>query len=735
MLSFLFLNETSFAQKPVPVKLQLKWYHQFQFAGYYAAQKQGYYQKEGLSVDILEGNSKNPPVQNVLEGKANFGVTGSDILFYHIRKKPVVVLSVIFQHSAYVFLSLPNKKISSPSDLVGKRIMASNDQGWVLLKALFLREGIPLGSFHVIPHSWNNMDLINGKADAMTAYSTVEPAQLKQLGYDAKLIKPIDYGIDFYGDLLFTTQKEIDSHPKVVEAFNRASLKGWDYAMAHPKLMADYILRLPGVKERKITKASLLFEAAEMRKLIMPELVEIGHINPGRWQNMLNTYSDLGLAKKDANLKGFLYQSIAVSKLKFFDTLIYIISIGIILFLLALLWNWQLRKQVFIKTKALNKANSKRRKAEEHLELAIDASGLGLMDLDLADDEVHFNESWVHQFGFTDWVSPMPFVKWSGIIHPHDKIKALKSLKGLAESRTKANRITYRIKTHGGDWRWVLAIRKISGMDELGNPTHILSMLLDIDVMKQKEIELKETTKELLKTNVELQKFASITSHNLRAPIVNLLSLTEMNAQDDLTPELEIEIREKIQQSVKQLDTTLKDLIEIVSSKSGEKLHKEVLHFESELADIMLRIEAQIHSSEALIETDFSEASTIYFPKHYLENILINLLSNSINYRSNERKLVIRIKTQLNKNFTVLIFNDNGSGINLEKFKNKIFGLYQRFHPRINGKGLGLYIIKSQIESMDGKIEVNSIENEGTTFRIYLPNSSGRIGIHQVSQT
>lgn len=193
-----------------------------------------------------------------------------------------------------------------------------------------------------------------------------------------------------------------------------------------------------------------------------------------------------------------------------------------------------------------------------------------------------------------------------------------------------------------------------------------------------------------------------------------------MHADDDLPPELEVEINTKIRQSVKQLDNTLNDLVEIVSSKSGEQITKESLNLPIELDQGMASIENQIILSEAVIETDFSEVEYVNFPRRYLTSILLNLLTNAIKYRSTDRRLVIQIKTQIEKDYTVLSFTDNGIGINMQKFGHKVFGLYQRFHNNIDGKGLGLYIIKSQVEAMDGKIEVESVENEGTTFRIYF---------------
>src|SRR5690606_36826335 len=120
------------------------------------------------------------------------------------------------------------------------------------------------------------------------AYSTVEPFQVKKAGHDVYLISPRDYGLDFYGDLIFTSKEYADENPEIVDAFNRASIKGWEYALSHQDEIISYILTLPGVKERNIDKESLKFEARETEKLIYSNLVEIGHVNMGRFQNMLD---------------------------------------------------------------------------------------------------------------------------------------------------------------------------------------------------------------------------------------------------------------------------------------------------------------------------------------------------------------------------------------------------------------------------------------------------------------
>ncbi len=722
------INPATLSAQYTAARLQLKWSHRFQFAGYYAARQQGYYKSEGLDIRILEGGKNISPIDMVSSGKAEFGIYDPEVLFKNPKDNPLTVVFATLQSSPYGILSKAKSGIRRPSDLVGKKILSANDQGWSIFKAIMLKEGLSPNSTQIIPREKDSEELLDGSADAVITYITSQPTRLRDMGLDPVIMKPLDYGVDFYGDVIFTSQKYANRSPEIVEAFNRATRRGWEYALNNKAAMADYILTLPGVQARGVSKLNLLDEAEELEQLILPKFVEIGHMNAGRWQNMLSIYQELGLADKDLTLAGFLFEPNENRNQEWYKILMYTLMIGAVLFVLGVALNWELRRQVQAKTSALLTENQSRRRADERLELAIEAAGLGLWELDLKNKTAHLNQRWIlNQLGYQWDDSSKDLSKWDTLIHPEDKARVEKVNLEFLASKASSNTISYRVKAENGNWRWILSFRKISARDENDRPTNITGLHLDIDSIKRKEFELQELTKELLKKNGELEKFAYITSHNLRAPVVNLKSLTEMNAANDLPHELEIEINNKIRQSVKQLDNTLNDLVEIVSSKSGEQVTKESLNLPTELEQAMTSIENQVQLSKAEIDTDFSEVENINFPKRYLTSILLNLLTNAIKYRSSERPLLIRVSTHIERDYTVLTFSDNGIGINMQKFGHKVFGLYQRFHNNIDGKGLGLYIIKSQVEAMDGKIEVESTENKGTTFKIhfYDPHHQG----------
>lgn len=222
------------------VKLQLKWLHQFQFAGYYAAVQQGYYSEVGLEVELIEAHAGESPAQAVIEGDADYGIATTDIVRLRARGEPVVALAVIFQHSPLALISTKEAGIDTIHDLVGKRVMIQD--GSADLTAMLQAQQIPRKSIQFVPHELSYDALINGTVSAFSGYITNEPYSLEAEGFTPVIFSPQSIGIDFYGDALFTTEEHIRKHPKQVEAFRSASLKGWKFALEHPDTVIEYIL-------------------------------------------------------------------------------------------------------------------------------------------------------------------------------------------------------------------------------------------------------------------------------------------------------------------------------------------------------------------------------------------------------------------------------------------------------------------------------------------------------------
>lgn len=284
------------------VRLQLKWPHQFQFAGYYAAIEQGYYRDAGLAVTLIEPATGEQPVDAVIHGEAEYGVGTSDLLLWRNRGAPVVVLAVIFQHSPLAIGARRDAGIDNLHELAGKRVMVEPHAAELL--AMFRREGLSGEQLQLLPHSFNTADLLDEQVDAMSVYTTDETYELNAAGLDYVLFEPASTGIDFYGDNLYTTEAELARHPERAAAFLAASLRGWAYAMSHVEATVDLILER---YSQRHDRAHLLFEARAMRRLIQPDLIEPGYMHAGRWQHIADTYAGFGMLPVDMRLADFLY--------------------------------------------------------------------------------------------------------------------------------------------------------------------------------------------------------------------------------------------------------------------------------------------------------------------------------------------------------------------------------------------------------------------------------------------
>jgi signal transduction histidine kinase len=374
--------------------------------------------------------------------------------------------------------------------------------------------------------------------------------------------------------------------------------------MKHPDELADYILTLPGVKERGVTKRALLYEASEMKQLLLPNVVEMGHISEARWQDILDIYKGLNLVAKDKTLKGFIYNK--------------------------------------------EKANE-----ENLLERALIAIGITFVIV--------------------------------GILFAYSI-----TLKRAVKKRTKE---------------------------------------LEVEIIQRKKQEagLEKMSHELLARNNELQQFAYLTSHNLRAPVTNLRTLIKLFDKNSLSDRNKL-FFDKIEFSVNNFNQMLSDLNEILSARKTEVITYKTLDFTAELQHVLQSIGQTVAEEDLKVSHDFSQQSKINCSPVVIQSVLLNLITNAIKYKKPGTHPEIFLQTILSGEFLVLKVTDKGVGINLHKHGEKIFTPYQRFHPTVEGKGLGLYLIKTQIEKMGGHITLESEENVGTTFNIYFKQNSDHAG-------
>jgi PAS domain S-box-containing protein len=270
--------------KEKPVVLQLGWQHGFQFAGFYMAQAKGFYRQAGLAVEMRERLAESDPLAKVLAGRADYGVAANRIAENYLRGDPVVAVAAVFQHSARVIIATERSGITRLADLAGARVLMATQYPGHDAVAMLARENVFLRDLVPVPHELNMNTLADGRADAAFDYNICAPYELQRRGIPHRVFRPNDYGVDSYGSVLFTTRAEARAQPERVAAFRDASLQGWRYALDHVEETVDYIRAHIAPQ---YDRDKLLFEAEEVRKLVDPDLVAVGHMSPHRWRHVM----------------------------------------------------------------------------------------------------------------------------------------------------------------------------------------------------------------------------------------------------------------------------------------------------------------------------------------------------------------------------------------------------------------------------------------------------------------
>lgn len=289
------------------VSVQLQWKSAFEFAGFFVAKQKGYYKDVGLDVSIKEWDNSIDVVDNVLNGKSNYGVTRSSSLIDVSNGKEIVYLCAIYQSTPLVLLANKSFDIQDVRDFKNKRIMLAKEHlQEAPILSIFAMANMSLDDFDVAKHSFDPIDLINGKADLMVAYVSNEPFMLEEYGGDPITFNSKDYGFDFYDDFLFTSKEYLRRNPKEVAAFKQATIKGYKYAFEHIEEVVDLIHK--NYNTFKKSKKSLLYEARRLEKLLYYKTDKIGEIKISKLAHMYKTYKALGLIKNDVDLANFLFR-------------------------------------------------------------------------------------------------------------------------------------------------------------------------------------------------------------------------------------------------------------------------------------------------------------------------------------------------------------------------------------------------------------------------------------------
>jgi PAS domain S-box-containing protein len=255
--------------------------------------------------------------------------------------------------------------------------------------------------------------------------------------------------------------------------------------------------------------------------------------------------------------------------------------------------------------------------------------------------------------------------------------------------------------------------------DNVGNPLELLCIGHDITSLVMRQQELQTLVEVTADQNKKLLNFTYIISHNIRSHVANIIGIIELN--DDGTPDDKEISWNIIKKSVAGLDATIHDLNDVINIQNNLNLPIKKVFLQQEIAKIIDSIKVLFEKDNVTIRHDFDESAYLLTNPAYLESIILNLMTNALKYKSAKRPLKIELSMRTEEQYQVLVFTDNGVGINLDQHGDKVFGMYKTFHGNVDAKGMGLFIVKNQIEALGGKIELESDVDKFTTFKVFFP--------------
>ena len=295
-----------FSQELKKVTLQLSWFNQFQFAGYYMAKEKGFFEELGLDVEIKPFEFGIDIPKNVNDGKIDFAVGRETLILERVKNPNIVALYALFQSTPLILVSTKESGINTINDFSNKKIMTTiDDASEVSLKAMITSNKVKLDNLTFLKHTHNIDDLINKKTDVISAYISKSPFTLQKKGIEYNIFDPKKYGFDMYSDLLYTNQNFIDNDLNTVLAFKKASLKGWEYAYSNIEESVDVILKK--YNSEKLEKDELLYEGNELKKLSYFKTANLGEIKKDKLQRIYDLYNVMGLIPNSINIDKFIF--------------------------------------------------------------------------------------------------------------------------------------------------------------------------------------------------------------------------------------------------------------------------------------------------------------------------------------------------------------------------------------------------------------------------------------------
>ncbi len=700
------------------VQVQLKWKHQFQFAGFYAALEQGFYSNEGLDVELIEGGPAHHPIQDLLAGDVHYAVADAGVLLSRANGDPVVLLASMFQHSPQVIYTRPD--ITRLTDLRGKRVMMQSGFLTIEVQAMLRREGLADADYQRLAIG-SIADLIVGNTDAFPGYSSNEGFVLQQRNIPFNVFEPQDYGVDFYGDTLLTTESELTLHPQRVAAFRRATIKGWDYALGHQQEIISLIKEQYDSQHKSIEH--LTYEANAIAALMIADLVPVGFSNVQRWQSIATEFEKLGHAPMEIDWDVFVYQPNNSVRDVLWHYRYWIVCIALFLLLLILyLYTIQLRRGIHKRTAALNQITHEYKDILDHMQDAYYRANL-------KGEMIWVSLACERQMGYSRQEligKPISYLYY-------DSAGRALFLQALQSTEGDLRHFEVCLRHKDGSRMWS-EVNAQYFYDEQGAVAGIEGNVRNITERKKAERESQELTGQLQ----QAQKMESIgvlaggIAHDFNNMLVGVMGNAELAM-------LDTDVQDHMRQYLQKIFNSARrgaDLVKQMLAYSGQgRLSMGNQNFNALIGDVSELLSTVIGKKITLNQTLMDDLPDVSGDRNQLTQLVMNLMTNAseamadkpgvIHLRTGVRHLgaldfsSMYMATDLEEGMFVFVeVKDSGCGMD-EETKSRIFDPF--FTTKETGTGLGLAELLGIVRSQGGTLAVHTEQGKGSRFSVFLP--------------
>jgi PAS domain S-box-containing protein len=714
------------------VTIKLHWEHQFQFAGIYAAKEKGFYRQAGLDVEILSGY--NHPYDEVENGNVDFGISGTGIVMEYMKGRPFVALGATFQSSPYVWLVKADSGIYSAADFIGRTINRQSEADD--LTAIFLQQHVDTSKINFVPPSKNYLnDLISGRIDGVTAYISNEPFYMQEQNEPYRVISPRDYGINFYSDILFTTEQYIDDNPDLVDAFRNATYRGWTYTAEHTDEIIDLVLEKYNPQHK--TPAHVHYEAEQLLKLSLYPTVEFGHITVSRWKQIADVYESLGINKKQRDLDEFIYTE-PDNEVLMFKWLVMILGsfslVIIIFYLFKRHHNRILTEEIQTKTESIKQELENRSALEAtakqeslKLQTLLDNTIDSVITIDGNGIIVSFNKASVQLYGYeADEIIGQNITALMPASYRDMHKLGMSRFLSTDESRIIGKPIELEALHKSGT---IFPIELTISHFKWDEKHFFTGIARDISRQKAEQKALLQAKLEAERANKAKSEFLSAMSHELRTPLNGILGFSQLLLTDNDPPPSEQQ-RHQIKQIIESgehLLNLINDVLELSKIESGNiQLSTEHIPIKHIFDACLPMLETMAKKYDVEITLPEQNDTVVVADLTKLKQVFINLVTNAIKYNKAGGQVIITTRLVPQNGCLKMTITDTGHGIPISK-QAHVFTAFERLgqeYANIEGSGVGLSISKRLIEAMGGKIDFASTEGQGSSFWIELPLST-----------